>query len=257
MRRWVVSSLLVLIAIGWAALPTAFAAEPRCTYTFPPEGGHIGGDGFPDQVGYGSRADPVKDGDVVCGGPGDDSIFLMTGGTFYGNGGNDHVRNMAGTFYGGPGSDGVTRAGNTLVSINSGTFVGGPDADFVFWNIGTFIGGPGDDAAQNLVDGVFEGGAGTDRVGGFMGGTFEGGGGPDSVSRLTGPGTFRGGGGNDEVSEMLDIFSRFEGGGGDDAVDELRGGTFAAGGGDDAIRRCVTSPPAVYTSVESVPSQTC
>ena len=181
------------VAVATLAAPAAIVPAPvaavACTYTFPDEGGV-----YP----YGD----VVDGDVLCGGPGNDEVYwYMYGGTFRGSGGNDEIFIMEG-----------------------GTFDGGPGNDHVFqMHGGTFYGGPGSDSAgEDMTGGVFYGGPGHDGTSDFFAGTIYGG--PDS----------------DFVSWMGSR-ATLDGGPGDDQVEWLAGGTFDADPGDDLVSFNMTS----------------
>ena len=63
---------------GLAIATAAPASAQNCTYTFPAGGGTYPGG-------------TVSSGDILCGGPGVDVVEKMTGGVFYGRGGNDVV----------------------------------------------------------------------------------------------------------------------------------------------------------------------
>ena len=72
---------------------------------------------------YGSSTNPVRDGDVICGGPGRDGIYMMYGGIFYMGGGDDLIYSGAGyaTVYGGEGEwgpeSGASADGSTAVRV--------------------------------------------------------------------------------------------------------------------------------------------
>ena len=140
-----------------AMLPGVASAASACTYTFPEEGGRYEG--------------TVLEGDVLCGGPGRDSVERMEGGVFRGNGGRDDVKGLiGGTFRGGDAWDKVRR-------MIAGTFTGGRGRDQVdMMHGGTFMGRRGADSVWEQTGGSYVGHRGHDRIlEGMWAGTFDGG----------------------------------------------------------------------------------
>ena len=192
------AALLMSMALLWVPTTAIAAKAPVivCTYTFPDGGGRLGGDGSPDAIGFGSHDYPVIDGDVICGGPGDDTVVDMEGGVFDGRGGNDTVIHNGGVFYGGPGNDSIKPDGDGLTSVNSDIFDGGSGNDVVYFNRGLFNSGPGNDRVNYLESGAFDAGDGDHAVDMMIGGIYYGGNGADHVAQMLG-GAFEGGAGND------------------------------------------------------------
>jgi hypothetical protein len=218
--------------------------------------GTQGDDGFPESLftdgvdlvcgfaGNDSISGTLQAPDVFLGGLGSDSIYGvfegrlctggLSGGTFEGGGGFDHLCVLAsGTFRGGDDLDLV----EYLAGDEGAAFIGGPGDDQITWGIsgGTFDGGDGDDSVGVYVTGgAFNGGDGSDSVSYRMsGGTFNGGAGDDRLPFLD-EGVFNGGDGNDEVWAAMSG-GIFNGEAGDDYVYELTGGTFNGGPGNDAV----------------------
>ena len=228
------AALLMSTALLWVPTTVIGATAPVivCTYTFPDGGGRLGGDGSPDAIGFGSHDYPVIDGDVICGGPGDDTVVDMEGGVFYGRGGNDTVIHNGGVFYGGPGNDSIKPDGDGLTSVNSDIFYGGSGNDFVYFNRGLFNSGPGNDRVNYLESGAFDAGDGDDAVDMMIGGIYYGGNGADHVAQMLG-GVFEGGAGNDRATSVY--AGTYRGGSGRDVVaGDMSGGRFYGQDGGDA-----------------------
>jgi hypothetical protein len=187
MRRATQSAILVAGAMVAAlAIPSAgLAAKPlTCTIEGTPRDDHI---------------PQVSQGEVFCGGEGDDTVYWNLG-TFVGGPGNDGVVGhnywSGSLFIGGAGDDHV------FWNEPGSTFDGGDGADSVTINYATFIGDEGDDHVVGNAYGSVDGGPGNDRVDGNSEGTFAGGPGMDSVG--TNNGTFTGGPDYDSVETAGD-----------------------------------------------------
>lgn len=196
LRPTAARAALALLASLTVAMGTApVSAAPGCTYKM---SGQVDYDASGATVNH-YAATSVLAGEVVCGGPGHDTVFgVDAGGIFLGRGGDDVVQFNSGAFFGGPGHDRVDyqlssgarfRGGagrDHIDQMNAGTFSGQRGNDSVTTSFGTVRGGRGADTVNSLQDGRFIGGAWTDRVRYLIGGTFRAGNGRDTVENQFG-----------------------------------------------------------------------
>ena len=230
--RLVALGLGAMVAGSALAGATPVAAATDCTYTFPDIGGTY------DKV--------VKAGQTICGGPGDDTVTRLNGGSFLGYGGNDHVETLRnGLFDGGKGDDTVGRqlsgyflghdGQDSLAILINGTFSGGQDDDSITeeHRKGVFAAGPGNDFSARQSGGTTRGGSGIDRVETLTGNAvFNGGPNRDAVGDLLGSARFAGNKGPDRVEDQLGDEAEFFGGPGDDRVLRMTGSARFSGGED-------------------------